>query len=253
MAKEKTGLKNPMKPARAKIVTVLIMLIIAASSIIIIIQLNSKTKVSAQIIRVACIGDSITQWSNYPEELQKMLGDGYEVGNFGVAGSAVTKGSDFPYMNQSEFQRAKDFQPQVVIIMLGTNDAKDVNYDNLGSFTGDYEEIVNFYDALPNDQQIYLVVPPPIYDNTLGLDNSNLEQSVIPMIEQVADNKDLPTIDVNSVMTDHSEYFKDGVHPNDDGAEVIATTINDAITQDIIQDIQETSGSDNVDCYQISS
>jgi lysophospholipase L1-like esterase len=250
--KKKTGLNNRMKPARTKIFTVLIMLIIAASSIIIIIEMNSKVKVAAQVIRVACIGDSITQWSNYPEELQKMLGDGYIVGNFGVAGSAVTKSSDIPYMAQSAFEAAKAFQPQVVIIMLGTNDAKNVNYPNIGSFTGDYSELIDSYDSLPDDQQIYLVKPPPIYDNELGLDNSNLDEGVIPNIEQVANDKDLPTIDVNSVMIDHSEYFKDGVHPNSDGAEVIAATINDAIAQDITQDIQGTSMPDYYGDYQMS-
>jgi lysophospholipase L1-like esterase len=121
-----------MRPAITKIAAVLILLIIAAASAILIIEQNSRVKISAQIIRVACIGDSITEWSHYPEELQQKLGEGYIVGNFGVAGSAVTKDSELPYMNQSAFQEAKDFQPQVVIIMLGTNDAKDVNYDFSG-------------------------------------------------------------------------------------------------------------------------
>jgi lysophospholipase L1-like esterase len=242
-----------MKPELTKAVTVLIAVILVASSLLIIVQLNSKTRVSAQIIRVACVGDSITEWSNYPRELQKMLGDGYKVENFGVAGSAVTKGSDFPYTNQSAYEAIKEFNPQVVIIMLGTNDAKTVNYDQLSSFVSDYAELIDYYESLPDDQQIYLVKPPPIYNNTLGLEDSNLEQGVIPMIEQVADDKDLPTIDVNSVMADHSEYFKDGVHPNDDGAEVIATTINDALTQEIVQNFQDVSGLDYVDYCQVDN
>ncbi|XHH07719.1 MAG: GDSL-type esterase/lipase family protein [Candidatus Bathyarchaeia archaeon] len=220
-----------MKQAKVKVATILIMLILAISSLIIIIQLNSQTQIAAQVIRVACIGDSITEWSNYPQELQEMLGDGYVVGNFGVAGSAVTKNSDIPYMNQSAFQEAKEFQPDVVVIMLGTNDAKDFNFRYIYRFVDDYQELVNSYDTLPDDQEIFLVTPPPIYDNTLGLDNSYLEEGIIPNIEQIADDLDLPTIDVNSVMTDHSDYFKDGVHPNDEGAEVIANTINGAITQ----------------------
>jgi acyl-CoA thioesterase I len=242
-----------MKPELTKAVTVLIAVILVASSLLIIVQLNSKTRVSAQIIRVACVGDSITEWSNYPRELQKMLGDGYKVENFGVAGSAVTKGSDFPYTNQSAYEAIKEFDPQVVIIMLGTNDAKTVNYDQLSSFVSDYAELIDYYESLPDDQQIYLVKPPPIYNNTLGLEDSNLEQGVIPMIEQVADDKDLPMIDVNSAMADHSEYFKDGVHPNDDGAEVIATTINDALTQEIVQNFQDVSGLDYVDYCQVDN
>jgi acyl-CoA thioesterase I len=223
-----------MKSTRKKIVTVLFALVIACSSLIFIIQQNNQKTLVAQVIRVACIGDSITEWSHYPEELQKILGDGYEVVNFGVAGSAVTKDSDKPYMNQSAFQEAKDFQPKIVVIMLGTNDAKDVNYQNIGSFPTDYEDIISQYEALPDDQQIFLVVPPPIYNNTLGLNDANLEQGVIPKIEQVANNLDLPTIDVNTPLTDHSDYFDDGVHPNADGAEVIASTISDALTPDML-------------------
>ncbi len=221
-----------MTTAKTKIVTILIIALISATSLILMYQYNSQKKVASQIIRVACVGDSITEWSSYPQNLQELLGDGYLVSNFGVAGSAVTKESDLPYMNQTAFEEAKDFQPDVVIIMLGTNDAKDFNYRYIYNFLPDYQELVNSYDNLPDSQQIYLVTPPPIYNNTLGLENSNLEEGVIPNIEQAADNMNLPTIDVNSAMANHSEYFKDGVHPNDDGAEVIANTISNVIVQE---------------------
>jgi acyl-CoA thioesterase I len=225
---------------KIKIVTILTLIIIIAASSIVIIQLNSQQK-TAQIIRVACVGDSITEWSHYPEKLQKLLGDKYEVANFGVAGSAVTKTSDKPYMNQDAFQQAKDFQPQIVIIMLGTNDAKDFNFRNIGHFPNDYEDLIGQYDALPDDQLIWVVMPPPIYDNNLGLNSTNLEQGVIPKIAQVAGDMNLPTIDVHSAMINRSDYFIDGVHPNTDGADVIATTISDAIIQDnIVQDTADT-------------
>lgn len=221
-----------MKPAKTKIATLLTVIIMVAASLAVIIQLNSQPKMAAQVIRVACVGDSITEWSNYPETLQKLLGEGYVVGNFGVAGSAVTKASDIPYMNQAAFQKAKDFQPDIVIIMLGTNDAKDFNYRYIYSFFDDYHELVTSIDSLPDEQKIFLVTPPPIYNNDLGLDNSNLEAGVIPKIEEVAYNLNLPTIDVNSALADHSDYFKDGVHPNDAGAEAIANIINNAITDE---------------------
>jgi lysophospholipase L1-like esterase len=221
-----------MRLAKTKIITILFALTIAFASFIIVVNVNSQKQIAAQIIRVACVGDSITEWSNYPQALQELLGDGYLVGNFGVAGSAVTKQSDLPYTNQSAFEEAIDFQPHVVVIMLGTNDAKEYNYRYIYNFIHDYQDIVTTYDALPDDQQIYLVTPPPIYENDLGLDNSKLEETIIPQIEQVADNMNLPTVDVNSALTDHSDYFDDGVHPNDEGSQVIANTINNAITQD---------------------
>jgi len=220
-----------MKPARKKIASILIVLAIAASSFIMFFQVNSQKPVAAQVIRVACIGDSITEISHYPEELQELLGDGYLVGNFGVSGSAVSNNASKPYINQTAFQQAKDFQPQVVIIMLGTNDAKWENYRHVGNFPSDYKELIREYEALPEEQQIWIVTPPPIYDNVLGLYNTYLEQGVLLGIEQVADDLDLPTIDVNEALAD-PEYFIDGVHPNLDGAEVIASIISDAISPD---------------------
>lgn len=222
-----------MRLAKIKIVTILFAVTIAVASLIVIIHVNSQQKITAQIIRVACVGDSITEWSNYPQTLQELLGDGYLVSNFGVAGSAVTKQSDLPYTDQSAFEDAKDFQPNVVIIMLGTNDAKEHNYRYIYNFLKDYRDIVSTYDALPDDQRIYLVTPPPIYENNLGLDNSKLEAGIIPHIEQVADDMNLPTVDVNSALTDHSEYFNDGVHPNDEGGQVIAYTISNVINQEL--------------------
>jgi acyl-CoA thioesterase-1 len=223
-----------MKPGRTKLAAVLIVLLIATSSFIVFFYQNSQKKVTPKIIRVACIGDSITEWSQYPATLQAMLGDDYLVENFGVAGSAVSKGSDKPYMNQIAFQQAKDFQPSVVIIMLGTNDAKEYNYRSIASFPKDYEELIGEYDALPDQQNIWIVKPPPIFKNEIGLNNTYLEQGVLPSIDQVADDMNLPTIDVNQALINHSEYFIDGVHPNSDGAELIASIINDAIGADNI-------------------
>jgi lysophospholipase L1-like esterase len=221
-----------MKPAWKKIGVVLIVFAVAASSLIIFFQVTAQRPVAAQIIRVACVGDSITEISNYPEQLQAMLGDGYLVGNFGVSGSAVVNNASKPYINQSAFQEAKDFQPHVVIIMLGTNDAKWENYRHVKGFQSDYTRLIREYESLPEDQKIYLVTPPPIYDNQLGLYNTYLEQGVLPGIEQVADDLDLPTIDVNEALAEHEDYFFDGVHPNPDGAEAIADTISDAIVPD---------------------
>jgi lysophospholipase L1-like esterase len=222
-----------MKSARTKTAAIVIVLVIAATSLIFLYN-NSTQKASAQPIRVACVGDSITEWSHYTDDLQDMLGDGYLVENFGVAGSAVLKNSDKPYMNQAAFQQAMDFQPSVVIIMLGTNDAKDTNYRYITNFPNDYEQLINECNSVPDVQHIWLVKPPPIYSNTLGLNGVHLDQGIIPEIEQVATNLNLPTIDVNQALTNHSDYFIDGVHPNSDGAQLIANTIDDALLTQMI-------------------
>ena len=130
-----------MKPAQTKLLAVAIIILIVFSSLMILLFENfGKRNNTDNTIRVACIGDSITEWSKYPAHLQTMLGSSYLVENFGVAGSTVLRNSDKPYMNQIAFQKAKDFQPSIVIIMLGTNDAKVDNYHFIGNFPEDYAE-----------------------------------------------------------------------------------------------------------------
>ncbi len=158
-----------------------------------------------------------------------MLGSNYIVGNFGVIGTTVLLNTNNPYINQSAFEDAKGFQPDIVVVMLGTNDAQINNYLSIDKFKPDYEELINQMLTSASNSRIFLVKPPPIFTNTLDLKNSNLVEGVIPRIEQLAHEQGLPIIDVYDVLVNHPEYFVDGVHPNQDGASVIATEICKAI------------------------
>jgi lysophospholipase L1-like esterase len=86
--------------------------------------------------------------------------------------------------------------------------------------------LVNEYQSLASHPEILLVEPPPIYDNDLELSGTKLQEDIIPVIDQVAHELNLPVVDVNLALTNHSEYFIDGgVHPNPKGAVVIADEI----------------------------
>ena len=87
-------------------------------------------------IRVACIGDSITYGKGmtnrveecYPARLQRLLGDRYEVRNFGDSGSGIylhTMRGDKPraWRLRGEYAAARAFRPDIVICNLGINDA----------------------------------------------------------------------------------------------------------------------------------
>ena len=52
--------------------------------------LGPITPLQTTPIRVACVGDSITQITKYTADLQAELGSNYTVGNFGVSGSTVS-------------------------------------------------------------------------------------------------------------------------------------------------------------------
>ena len=61
-------------------------------------------------IKVACVGNSITYGytlpnpatDSYPSQLQQLLGDTYEVGNFGKSGATLLNKGHRPYMQQEE-------------------------------------------------------------------------------------------------------------------------------------------------------
>ena len=207
-----------------------------------------------EVIRIACVGDSLTQSSAYPYGLWGMLGRNapytygnytkypendsgqksdapFAVGNFGVGGTMVTLQSLSPYMNTSAFKSALGYQPNIVIIMLGTNDAQPSAHKFNTSFVDDYKTLIYSFQMLASRPRIWVVLPPPIFANQGGkIDPEYFEQFVLPNIKQVANETNLPLIDVNSVLIGYPEYFPDGIHVNLAGAQIIANEVYKAIT-----------------------
>lgn len=179
--------------------------------------------------KVACLGDSITAITDYVSVLQTQLGSNFTVSNYGVPGSTVLLNSGHSYYSQSGYQSAKAALPDVIVIMLGTNDTASSTYTSIANFPSDYKTMISELQNLSSHPQIWLVKSPPIYTNTLGLSNANLLAGVIPGITQTASDNNLPTIDAYTPLTNHSEYFSDGIHPNTAGATIIATQVSAAI------------------------
>jgi lysophospholipase L1-like esterase len=223
--------RKKMKTAKMTLLAIGIAILIASSSLMVLFfETVENSARPLYPLRVACVGDSITEGSGYPDDLRLLLGTDYTVGNFGVSGSTVSLKSNKPYISQTTFQKAKAFLPTIVVIMLGTNDASPETYQYLEHSVDDYKQLVGEFQALPSGPEIWLVKPPPIYNSGPGPNNTNLVQGVIPNIEQVADELNLSTIDVYASLANHSEYFPDGIHPDSEGAKVIATEVYQAIT-----------------------
>jgi acyl-CoA thioesterase-1 len=214
------------KNGRAKLAAIVVVVIVVStvSAYLILSYSNSTARV-----RVACVGDSITEVTAYPADLQVLLGNAYYVRNFGVVGATILLNTDRPYLNQTACSEAEAFQPQVVVIMLGTNDARTNIYPNSENLEANYGMLIATFQALKSHPKILVATPPPIYNNTLSLSSSNLVQGVIPRVEQEAKALNVPTVDVYDPMLNHPEYFPDGVHPNIAGAEKIAQIVFAAI------------------------
>merc|ERR1711934_507771 len=100
-------------------------------------QLTCKQRRSPDgVIRIGTIGDSITAGVHssggnhtYPGQLQIMLDSKYpgkySVTNLGACGSTMLKKGNSPYWKRPQYKALTSAKWDIIIIMLGTNDAKD--------------------------------------------------------------------------------------------------------------------------------
>jgi acyl-CoA thioesterase-1 len=206
-------------------------LVVALSLTVVFSEILASDTFDPKLARVACMGDSITEITGYPEYLQSLFGNNSVVGNFGISGATVNLRSNQPYYYENVYIDARNFLPTTIIMMLGTNDARTDNYAKIVNFTANYERVLNrtMSARWNSTQQIILVVPPPLFDNNLDLDGTFYAEEVVPRIHQVATDMNVWLIDVYTPLKDHPEYFPDGVHPNPEGAKIIAKIIYDTI------------------------
>ena len=188
--------------------------------------------------RIACVGDSITYGASiknrvkncYPVVLGKLLGQSFEVHNFGVNGATLLKNGDRPYWKLKAFKDATAFNPEIVIIKLGTNDTKPQNWNKVGKeFEDDLRAMIIHFGKLSKKPKIYLCLPVPVYQTRWGINEKTVKNGVIPVIKKVAKEKSLPVIDLHKALSNKVEMFPDKIHPNANGAKVMAKTIKAAI------------------------
>ena len=187
-------------------------------------------------IEVACVGASTTSGDgssaghHYPDELQRLLGAGYVVTNFGVSGTTILKATTTPYWTTSAFTQALGSDPQIVIIWFGGNDAKPENWTaHKGEFLGDYEDMVRQFQGLPSHPRTFVVLSLLVHD-TEGIPKAVVDDEVIPLVRQAAAETGSGIIDVHDDLADHPEYFPDGIHPDDDGTIAVAKLAYAALT-----------------------
>ena len=191
--------------------------------------------------KVACIGDSLTAVRNedltpYPNFLQDLLGTDFSVLNAGKSGYGVTPHGKYgQYITLDEHAMCLEFAPEIIIIMLGTNDAKGWEYDFNGGagsakevFKEDYKELVEIYQEAFPGVEIYLVTSPTVrIDNSLDIPKDKIDGDIHRMQLELAEELGLPIFDIHPILNpSNTQYFlEDGVHFTDDGATYVAELI----------------------------
>lgn len=216
--------------------------------------LKARKTPKPDAVKVACIGNSITDGHGidvatqfgYPALLQQMLGDNYWVKNFGVSARTMLNKGDNPYMNEMAWKDAVAFNPDIVIIKLGTNDSKPQNWQYGAEFKNDLKQMITTLrpdlaqpqkkkgkkskNILPAKPQIILCAPIPAFKSTWNINDSIIANNIIPIQQEVAREYGLQVIDLHTLFADKSDLVQsDGIHPNEKGvkrmAEIIAETL----------------------------
>lgn len=188
----------------------------------------------ASPLRLACVGDSITDGyqmpdkphNAYPAQLARLLGAEWEVRNFGVSGACLMRHGGYPYHQQSAYAAALEWKPDIVVVALGTNDTKTENIaTHPDDFVPSYRALLADFRTANPDAKIFLCLQPPAFPAAMGIADSVLTQEILPRIREVAQSEKLPLIDLHTPLADASELFPDKIHPTAEGAAFITREI----------------------------
>jgi acyl-CoA thioesterase-1 len=197
--------------------------------------LSAVSHAQTTAVRVACVGNSITEGAaiedgkKYPEQLQALLGAGYTVKNYGLGGRTLLKKGDHPYWNEDKYKEVLAWDPDIIIIKLGTNDSKPQNWQYKDEFEQDYRAFIRSFKTLPGKEKIYICTPIPVFKDVWGIRESVVKEEMIPLVKKIVKKEKLKLIDLYTPLIGKSDLAPDGVHPNAGGAAIMAEAVYKAI------------------------
>lgn len=208
---------------------------------LIFLLLFSAVSAHAAKTRVACVGNSVTfgfklenrERDSYPSCLQRMLGDDYEVGNFGRSGATLLNDGHFPYTSTDEYRNALEFGADIVIIHLGLNDTDPRDWPNYNNrFIRNYLSLIESFRNVSPGCKVWICRMTPIFPGHPRFKAGTRdwfwqEQQAI---ESVAEIAGVGLIDLHENLYCRPDLFPDALHPNAEGAEILARTVYSALT-----------------------
>jgi lysophospholipase L1-like esterase len=210
-------------------------------------------------MRIACVGDSLTRGDgahegraqhptrgNYPATLQHLL-PGATVRNFGHGGATACNASDTPYETTREFRHARAFRAHVVVLMLGTNDAKQRHWR--GVCKPGVDKLASGFDRILSALQPaagLVLLPPPVLQEKWGIRRALLQpvhQAIRRwhhhLISRANSTRRLACASTylahplpfwtDTAAIQLSSYVDDGVHLSQMGSQRLACHVRDAL------------------------
>ena len=150
-----------------------------------------------------------------------------------------------PYMKETAWRDALAFNPDIVIIKLGTNDSKPQNWKYASEFKQDLQQMITTLcpalasaskkgkkakNAQPVKPQIYLCTPIPAISSGWGISDAVIKNEIIPIQQEVAQQYGLQVIDLHTLFANDSDKMQaDGIHPDAKGVRRIAEIVAEAV------------------------
>ena len=201
--------------------------------------------IAQEKIKVACVGNSVTYGyghknpaeTSYPTQLQQLLGEEYEVRNFGHSGATLLNKGHRPYTSLPEYKAALEFAPDIIVIHLGLNDTDPRNWPNYrDEFFGDYTGIIDsFRKAHPDgNPKIIVCRMTPIFHWHRRFKSGTRDWywQIQEKIEEIAQHENLELVDLSRYLYSRPDLMPDALHPDAEGAAIIAKQVYSAITDD---------------------
>jgi len=206
---------------------VLIIFLIA----VLLFNANGESKAPVKIVFV---GASITygalvkdrEHNSFPAQLQHLLGSSYQVHNLGVSSCTMLRKGDYSYWDRPEFKQALAIQPDIVFIDLGGNDSKLINRRYMNDFERDTRDMIIKFKSLTSHPRVIIMLPVVSFvQDTTGIWDPVLVNTVIPHLQQVAFEMGVEVIDVHSWLIDRPDLFPDKIHPVNEGPTITAQNL----------------------------
>jgi acyl-CoA thioesterase I len=208
------------------------MLNTALMKILLVLLLFASALCMAQpITKIACVGNSITEGAgiepgfSYPDFLQQLFGGKAVVVNYGIGGRTLLMKGDLPYRNEEKYRQALASKPNVVIIKLGTNDSKPYNWKYNADFEKDYRDLIRAFKKANKKSRIYLCSPIPVFFNNFDIQQQVVKDEITPRVKSIARKTKVHYIDLHTLYAEYASVVPDGVHPNKEGARILANII----------------------------
>ena len=180
---------------------------------------------------IICLGDSITIGARsllgYPEycgdELSKLTNKHWNAVNHATSGY---KTIDLCRCVAKNFASLKMFKPEIITIMIGTNDLKSKT--SVADFKIAYDQLIIKSRLIIGNNDIMLIKIPPLIEGVMLPYKMSMNKMILDfnkMIEDIAEREGFTITEFDSIPGD----FYDGVHLNDAGSkkwgEILAQNI----------------------------